>query len=166
MDRRINFGRKITLNWKPVRGIGLRETILLTTAALQAVYLIFVADSIVFAVRLCLALFVAVTLMVVATVPIRGYRIEHFAWIVLRGWLRPKRYLHQTAERNMAPLAEIGEDERRATDDGTRRPRVALAMAPGDWAGPNVAVVMALFVCLLFGAAIAVYVVSGEVRVW
>jgi hypothetical protein len=164
MNQRITFGNRITLNYKPVRGLGLREVLLLGAATAQAVYFIFIADQINFTLRLSVALVLALALLAIALVPVRGHRVEHFAFIVLRGLLRPRRYLHQTAERDqpdvVAPPA--------GSELGARPVRVrAPARAPasvweGDWVAPNLAPVMALFCAMLVVGSLMVFASGGH----
>lgn len=164
MNRFILFGSKITLNYKPLRGLGVRELLLLGLAAGQAVYLVFLAESISFPVRLTIALFLAILLLAIATIPVRGYKVEYFLFAVwLRGLLRPRRYLHQTAVRPPRPLADTNLDEVNEQEEGDRdwdaTQRHAVGRTGwGEWAAPNITLVMALFVILLLAGGVIAYV--------
>ena len=162
MNRRITFGNRITLNYKPVRGLGVREVLLLGAATAQAVYFIFIADQISFALRLSGALFLTLILLAIALVPVRGHRVEHFAFIVLRGIVRPRRYLHQTAERDrpygVAPAVEPEADSLAAEVRAHRR----VLATDGDWVAPNLAPVMALFCVMLVVGSLMVFASGGH----
>ncbi|MGQ9889820.1 MAG: hypothetical protein ACUVSX_15245 [Aggregatilineales bacterium] len=160
--RKIVFPARITLQYKAVRGVGIREAILLAVAALQAVYLVFLAESVDFVLRLCLALFLAIALVAIATVPIKGYRMEQYILVVLRGLLRPKVYLHQTAQREEIDLGQ--EIDPAAVASGRRPPDpapVAASAWEGDWAAPNLAMVMAVFLGILILASLAAFIANG-----
>lgn len=165
--RKIVFPAKITLEYKAMRGIGVREVILLGAAALQAVYFIFLAQGMSVPLRLTLAVALALALIIVATVPVRGYRFEQFALLMVRGLLRPKIYLHQTARR-----ADEDTDQRPVYQPPPRReirPTPAPAAAAewqGDWAGPNVALVLVVFLLILGVASVAAWMISGGELPW
>lgn len=168
--RKIVFPARISLEYKAVRGVGIREAILLAVAALQAVYLIFLAESIDFVLRLCLAVFLAIALVAIATVPIRGYRVEQYVLLVVRGMLRPKVYLHQTARREEIDLG-AGIDAAPAPPARPRRPDpapepVGAIELTGDWAAPNLALVMAIFLTILVLASAAAFVANGGQMPW
>jgi cell division protein FtsW (lipid II flippase) len=160
MVRNIVFAAKQRLGYHVMRGIGLREAILIGAAALFAVYIIFMATSLALELRLTLALVVSVALLTVAKVPIQGYRMEEMFLIWLRGQIRPKRAVHQTGRRTM-PVFEGDADVRDGQDVTTPqvavRPATTVAHAGGlVWAEPDWGTVMALFVGLLIvGSALA-----------
>lgn len=164
MNRFILFGSRITLNYKPLRGLGMREVLLLGLAAGQAVYLVFMAESMSFPVRLTLALFLAIILLAIATIPVRGYKVEYFLFaVLLRGLLRPRRYLHQTAMRDTrqvgdASPGEIDELGEANSDRVVKKWRVTVRAEWGEWAAPNVALVMAIFVVILLAGSVIAYV--------
>ena len=162
MNRLIQFGARITLNYKPLRGLGVREIALLGLAAGQAIYLVFLAESISFPIRLTLAVFLAVLLLAIATVPVRGYKVEHFLFgVLLRGLLRPRRYLHQTATRNSPRVdgsnisSEAAAEE---VDEVETKVPVAAKASWGEWTGPNLAIAMTLFVLILLTGSLIAYV--------
>jgi hypothetical protein len=164
MNRLILFGSKITLHYKPLRGMGVREIVLLTLAAGQAVYLVFLAESMSFPLRLTLALFLAILLLAAATIPVRGYKVEQFLiGVLLRGLIRPRRYLHQTATRNEPSLADVGDE---ADEAGKAAPQAVVAPVAreldwGAWAGPNLALVMTMFVLILLIGGLMAYASKG-----
>lgn len=161
MMRNIVFAAKQRLGYHVLRGIGLREAILIGAAALFAVYVIFMATSLALEIRLTLALVVSVALLTVAKVPIQGYPMEEMFVIWLRGQVRSKRAVHQTGRRTM-PAFEGEADVR----DGRDVPAPQVAVRPASvaavhasglaWAEPDWGVVLALFVGLLVvGSALA-----------
>ena len=164
MNRFILFGSKITLNYKPLRGLGVREIFLLGLAAGQAIYLVFLAESISFPLRLTLALFIAILLLAIATIPVRGYKVEYFLFaVLLRGLVRPRRYLHQTAMRNARHVDGAGLDETDTPQDADRGKDMAKGRVParvgwGEWAAPNVVLVMTIFIVLLLAGSMIAYV--------
>lgn len=160
MSRRITFGSKITLNYKALGGLGLREVALLALAAIQAVYWVLITDTPPFAARLVIALSIGLVFMAWAVVPIRGYKIEHFLWLWLRNIVRPRRYLHQTAEAQSTQV--VLEDEAANTKPKVTRSSLAMPHLPGDWVGPNMAIVMAIFLTLMLLSSFGLYVTSGR----
>ena len=158
--RRISFPARLDLGYQFMRGVGVREAVLLAVAVGQAIWLIFLADSLAFVSRLTVAIVIAVALIAIATVPIKGYKVEQYAVIVIRGMLRPKVYLHQTAraaevEIETQPIKE----ERQETEERAYRP--ARDIAYGEWAAPNVLAVMLLFLALMVVSSLLLYLVSG-----
>ncbi|MCL5998666.1 MAG: hypothetical protein M1546_21800 [Chloroflexi bacterium] len=152
------------MNYKPLRGLGVRELLLLGFAAGQAIYLVFIAESISFPVRLTLALFLAIILLAIATIPVRGYKVEYFLFaVLLRGLVRPRRYLHQTAMRDARQVDGTSLDETDEPQDADRGKDTAKVRVParvgwGEWAAPNVALVMAIFVVILLAGSVIAYV--------
>jgi hypothetical protein len=172
MNRLISFGAKITLNYKPVRGLGVREIVLIGLAAAQAVYLIFMATGMVLAARLGVALFLAIGLLAFAILPIRGHTIEHFILIALRGIVRPRRYLHQTSTRGFTAAPEDqtcdapAQVAARAAAPAAAPARRAIRrplVPQGEWSGPNLALVMAVFCVLLFAGSVIAYAAQSGV---
>ena len=162
MNRFIQFGSRITLNYKPLRGLGVREIVLLGLAAGQAIYLIFLAESISFPIRLTLAMFLAVLLLAIATVPVRGYKVEYFLFnVLLRGLFRPRRYLHQTAIRDRPRMVGTSATQEAApekvNEDISRVP-ATTKVGWGEWAGPNLAIAMTLFIIILLTGSVIAYV--------
>jgi hypothetical protein len=144
-----------------LRGVGLREAILIGAAALFAVYVVFMATSLALELRLTLALVVSVALLTVAKVPVQGYRMEEIFVIWLRGQLRAKRAVHQTGRRAM-PDFDDATDVRDAHDPSVAQ--VASRPATGAvhagevvWAEPDWGAVLALFFGLLIVASALVY---------
>lgn len=160
MVRNIIFAAKQRLGYHVMRGIGLREAILIGAAALFAVYIVFMAASLALELRLTLALIVSVVLLTVAKVPIQGYRMEEMFVIWLRGQVRAKRAVHQTGRRSMPAFegdADVRDGRDAARTQTAARPAATVAHAGGlVWAEPDWSVVMALFVGLLIvGSALA-----------
>lgn len=160
MVRNIVFAAKQRPGYHVMRGIGLREVILIGAAALFAVYIIFMATSLALELRLTLALIVSVALLAVAKVPIQGYRMEKMFVIWLRGQMRPKRAVHQTGRRSMPTFdgeADVRDGQNATKPQVAARPATTVARTGGlVWAEPDWGVVMALFVGLLIvGSALA-----------
>jgi hypothetical protein len=161
--RRISFPARFNLGYQLMRGIGLREAILLTLAAGQAMWLVFIFEGLHLATRVMLATIIAILLITLATVPVRGYKIEQYLIIMLRGSLRPKVYLHQTAQGmsyqvNEDVVVQPVEEEKPVRDVKPRR-----EIGYGEWAAPNVLAVMAMFLALMVVSALLLYVLSdGE----
>jgi len=157
--RRVSFPARIDLRYQVMRGIGVREAILIALAAGQAIWLVFVVESLPFVSRLMLAALIAVALIAVATVPIRGYKMEHYLLIVVRGMLRPKVYLHQTAR--SAPIAVSEEAVVAQEEDEQKLPGFEPPREFGEWAAPNVLAVMLLFLALMAISATMLYFAAG-----
>jgi hypothetical protein len=157
--RRVSFPARIDLRYQVMRGIGVREAILIALAAGQAIWLVFVVESLPFVSRLMLAALIAVALIAIATVPIRGYKMEHYLLIVARGMLRPKVYLHQTAR--SAPIAVSEEPVVAQEEDEQKLPDFKPPREFGEWAAPNVLVVMLLFLALMAMSATMLYFAAG-----
>jgi hypothetical protein len=160
--RRISFPARLDLSYQFMRGVGVREAVLLAVAVGQAIWLIFLVDSLAFVSRLVMAVVIAVALIAIATVPIKGYKVEQYAVIVIRGMLRPKVYLHQTAraaEVEIETQPIIKEERQEKKEERAYRP--ARDVAPGEWAAPNVLAVMLLFVALMVVSSLLLYLVSG-----
>jgi type IV secretory pathway VirB3-like protein len=167
MMRNIVFAARQRLGYHVMRGIGLREAILIGAAALFAVYVIFMATSLALELRLTLALLVAVTLLTVAKVPVQGYRMEEMVVIWLRGQLRAKRAVHQTGRRTM-PAFEDAADVRDGQDATAAQvmPMPATAAVRTSamvWAEPDWGAVLALFFGLLVVASALVYAAGAGV---
>ena len=161
MNRRITFGSKITLNYKALGGLGLREVVLLAFAAIQAVYWVLVADTPPFAARLVIALGIGLVFMAWAVVPIRGYKIEHFLWLWLRNIVRPRRYLHQTAEAQSTQVVIEDETANAKPKLKAALPSLSIPHLQGNWAGPNMALVMTMFLVLMLISSFGLYITSG-----
>jgi len=157
--RRVSFPARIDLRYQVMRGIGVREAILIALAAGQAIWLVFVVESLPFVSRLMLAALIAVALIAIATVPIRGYKMEHYLLIVARGMLRPKVYLHQTAR--SAPIAVSEEQVVAQEEDEQKLPDFKPPREFGEWAAPNVLAVMLLFLALMAISATMLYFAVG-----
>jgi len=157
--RRVSFPARIDLRYQVMRGIGVREAILIALAAGQAIWLVFVVESLPFVSRLMLAALIAVALIAIATVPIRGYKMEHYLLIVVRGMLRPKVYLHQTAR--SAPIAVSEEPVVAQEEDEQKLPDFKPPREFGEWAAPNVLAVMLLFLALMAMSATMLYFAAG-----
>jgi len=157
--RRVSFPARIDLRYQVMRGIGVREAILIALAAGQAIWLVFVVESLPFVSRLMLAALIAVALIAIATVPIRGYKMEHYLLIVARGMLRPKVYLHQTAR--SAPIVVSEEPVVAQEEDEQKLPDFKPPREFGEWAAPNVLVVMLLFLALMAMSATMLYFAAG-----
>ena len=157
--RRVSFPARIDLRYQVMRGIGIREAILIALAAGQAIWLVFVVESLPFVSRLMLAALIAVALIAIATVPIRGYKMEHYLLIVARGMLRPKVYLHQTAR--SAPIAVSEEPVVAQEEDEQKLPDFKPPREFGEWAAPNVLAVMLLFLALMAMSATMLYFAAG-----
>ena len=157
--RRVSFPARIDLRYQVMRGIGIREAILIALAAGQAIWLVFVVESLPFVSRLMLAALIAVALIAIATVPIRGYKMEHYLLIVARGMLRPKVYLHQTAR--SAPIEVCEEPVVAQEEDEQKLPDFKPPREFGEWAAPNVLVVMLLFLALMAMSATMLYFAAG-----
>jgi molybdopterin-guanine dinucleotide biosynthesis protein A len=157
--RRVSFPARIDLRYQVMRGIGVREAILIALAAGQAIWLVFVVESLPFVSRLMLAALIAVALIAIATVPIRGYKMEHYLLIVARGMLRPKVYLHQTAR--SAPIEVSEEPVVAQEEDEQKLPDFKSPREFGEWAAPNVLAVMLLFLALMAMSATMLYFAAG-----
>lgn len=161
MMRNIVFAARQRLGYHVMRGIGLREAILIGAAALFAVYMVFMGTALALELRLTLAVVVAVALLTIAKVPVQGYRMEEMAVIWLRGQLRAKRAVHQTGRRTM-PAFEDAADVRDGQDATAAQamptPAAAAVRASAIvWAEPNWGAVLALFFGLLIMASALVY---------
>jgi hypothetical protein len=161
MMRNIVFAARQRLGYHVMRGIGLREAILIGAAALFAVYVVFMATSFALELRLTLALLVAVALLTIAKVPVQGYRMEEMAVIWLRGQLRAKRAVHQTGRRTMPAFEDAADvrDGQDATAAQAMPTPAAAAVRVGamTWAEPDWGAVLALFFGLLIVASALVY---------
>jgi len=158
--RRISFPARLDLAYQVMRGIGMREAVLIALAVGQAIWLVFVVEALPFVTRVTLAVLLAIALIALATIPIRGYKMEHYLLIVLRGLIRPKVYLHQTAR--AAPI-EVAEQPVAAPPPSPSPPdfRSLGDQAVGEWAAPSVLVVMLLFLGLMALSAVLMYLASG-----
>ncbi|NJM42135.1 MAG: hypothetical protein HC853_15975 [Anaerolineae bacterium] len=81
-------------------GMGVRETVLVCIAAVQAIWLIFLNESMPFVLRLCIALFVAAVLLGVALIPYKDKPIEYTIakWIGYR--FNHQGRIYRTASRD------------------------------------------------------------------
>lgn len=161
MVRNIIFAAKQRLGYHVMRGIGLREAILIGAAALFAVYIVFMAASLALELRLTLALIVSVVLLTVAKVPIQGYRMEEMFVIWLRGQVRAKRAVHQTGRRSMPAFegeADVRDGRSAAMPQTATRPTTTPAHAGSlVWAEPDWGAVLGLFIGLLVVASALAY---------
>lgn len=148
---------------KVMRGLGVRETVLVSAAGLQAVYLIFVATSIEFALRISVAVGLALALLIVAVVPVRGYTLEQWLARLIRRALRPRLYLHQTAAGETYDLSDTATSNVPAAP-----PQPAIAAKPAvssagtlalPFDGPYVALLMLLFWFIVVGGGVLTYLV-------
>ena len=93
-------GRFDPARWELTLGISARELILITIAALQAVWFIFVQVEMAFALRLTLAFVFALTLLAAALVPVQDKPVEQYLWRLIRYKLRPSGRLYRTSLRD------------------------------------------------------------------
>lgn len=166
MNRDIEFGMPIQLRPKLTRTMGLREAVLIGGAALQALWLIFIVQSWPFALRASIAMLVAIVLLTITAVPFWGMRFEIFVLTYLRYLLRPKQHIHMTAWREWQEAQARQEQANTAVEDSTANAVIpkARAAAPAlslDWAAPDPALVMFVFVVLLVAGSVIAYVGRG-----
>jgi type IV secretory pathway VirB3-like protein len=161
MMRNIVFAARQRLGYHVMRGIGLREAILIGAAALFAVYVVFMATTLALELRLTLALLVAVALLTIAKVPVQGYRMEEMVVIWLRGQLRAKRAVHQTGRRTMPAFddtADVRDGQDATAAQAMPTPAITAVRAGAmTWAEPDWGAVLALFFGLLVVASALVY---------
>lgn len=171
--RNIRFGSKFDPNKSEiVNNMGARELVLVTLAAGQAIWLIFVQVQMEFALRFTIAGLIVLVLLAIALVPIKDKPIEWHLIQFVRYKLRPSMRIHQTALHKpdeileevatAAPIpAPTPATSTRAPTVPRRRARAAAAVGSLDLLAPDPTLVLATFACMLIlGSAIA-YVGRG-----
>jgi hypothetical protein len=159
--KRITPGRKITLNWKAVGRMGLREVLLLGIAIIQAIWLIFMVGSVAFELRFVCALLIATLLVCWASIPIRGLPAEKALFKIVRGALGAKRYKHQTARADALRGEGKVIDEQEAAKP--KRGEANNANGEPTWAAPNLGLVAFVFMCLVTLSSVVMCLVRGSV---
>ena len=162
--RPIFLGKPISLSFKAIGSLDLRQVILVLAAVLQAVMLVFYVEWLPFALRLTLALFVGLGLLIIATVPIRGTTFERALAEMLVERFGPKQYLHQTAEEQTRPQEGDATDaDTTAADAADKRAHQRYRHVDTVWAAPNFGVLLATFCTLLFVASLLAYATRGRI---
>jgi len=171
-------------------GMGVRESVLVGIAAIQAIWLVFLVERLPFIVRLCLALFVAAVLLVFALIPYKDKPIEYSIAKWLRYRLGSQGRVYRTASREIT--AEMGlaspvepaskpvsaaqalplptparAKPKRAQPRRERPVHVKPAKTPrqqrrhGRWMQPDPGLVMAVFLGVLVMGSVLAYVGKG-----
>lgn len=149
-------GRFDPARWEITAGMGVRETMLVSAAAGQAIWLVFLMPALPFVVRLVIAL----ALLGVALVPIKDKPIEYHLLKFLGYRLRAMGRVYRTARREdlrvgQVEVAEAPPAPRPARETKAKPQRIAPER---EWARaqPNPALIVAVFMCLMMlGSAIA-----------
>lgn len=160
-------GRFDPARWEITLGISARELILVTAAALQAVWFIFVQVELAFALRLTLAFVFALALLGIALVPIKDKPIEQHLWRLLRYKLRPSGRVYRTGVRDEpdlpaapAPIPNMAAAQDTPAPRVQNRARTRVATA-SSWIQPDPALVMAAFVCVMVCGSFVAYMGKG-----
>ena len=159
--KRIAPGRRITLNWKAVGRMSLREVLLLGAAVIQAIWLIFMASSVAFEVRFVCALLIATLLVCWASIPIRGLPAEKALFKFVKGLVGAKQYKHQTAKVDDVRV-EVETEPKTQPAKPNRREKYGSGGEPA-WAAPNLGVVAFVFMCLVTLSSAVMYFARGGV---
>jgi len=158
-------GRFDPSRWELTLGIGTRELVLITGAALQAVWFIFVQVETAFALRLTLAFIFALALLVIAFVPVQDKPVEQYLWRLVRYKLRPPGRIYRTSERDVREAVPTVVPTSSATDLKPvavrhSKPR-ARTLSLGAWVQPAPALIMAAFVCVLVCGSLVAFLGKG-----
>ena len=163
-------GRFDPARWELTLGVSARELILVTLAALQAVWFIFMQVEMAFALRLTLAFVFALTLLVIALVPVQDKPVEQYLWRLLRYKLRPAGRVYRTSKLDepatalepvSAPAAQPIATPQSRPDTRARTKTQARAWSISGWLQPNPALIMATFVCVLICGSLTAYLGKG-----
>lgn len=161
-------GRFDPARWELTLGVSARELILVTLAALQAVWFIFVQVEMAFALRLTLAFVFALTLLAIALVPVQDKPVEQYLWRLLRYKLRPAGRVYRTSKLDEpttalepAPATQPVATTQRRPAPRTRAKTQARAWSIDGWMQPNPALIMAAFVCVLVCGSLTTYLGKG-----
>ena len=168
-NRDIHMGNPVDLERRRVVGdMGLRETLLAGTAALQAVWLVFVLTGLPFALRLTLAALIALVLLTIALVRPQNLTLEQHIINFVQYQRRPKHRVHLTSERDRLRLTQQGDvvaDDAMAPTKTRAAPRApshsrSLHLDWG-WDMPDPSLVLAVFFCLLIVGSVITYLGQG-----
>ena len=163
-------GRFDPARWELTLGVSARELILVTVAALQAVWFIFVQVEMAFALRLTLAFVFALTLLAIALVPVQDKPVEQYLWRLLRYKLRPAGRVYRTSKRDEPEItleaspASVAQPVTTPQSRPAPRARAkvqAHAWSISGWMQPNPALIMAAFVCVLVCGSLTAYLGKG-----
>ncbi|NJM39243.1 MAG: hypothetical protein HC853_00015 [Anaerolineae bacterium] len=129
--------------------VNLRQVLLFAIAAFLAIRIVLFERQGDLTVRLTLAVFLSLILVIIAIVPFRGTTFERFIIEMLGEIFGPKEYLHQTAE-------EVDEPRTNDKPATPAKPKKTKAKTP-NYAGtgaltlerPNFGLLLALFMALI-----------------
>lgn len=155
-------GRFDPARWEITAGMGVREIVLVSAAAGQAIWLVFLTPALPFVVRLVLAVLLALVLFGIALVPIKDKPIEYHLLKFIGYRMRAMGRVYRTARREDLRLGQVEvstaaepAEPKTAPMPSMKPQRVALA---GDmvWVQPNPALLLAVFAGLLLVGTIII----------
>jgi hypothetical protein len=167
-DMEIRMSGKAGLSPKVIGTRGIRDTALMIAAAVQGFYLIFMVDTMPFVVRLVLAAGIGGVLVVLALIKPQNLTFEQHLSQMLGYRTRPRRRVHQTADRDARPLQNLGQGGSTATKPAKEtqaRPafRVRFGMPSLALGLDNLdpGLLMTLFLGLMLMGSVLAYVGQG-----
>jgi hypothetical protein len=156
-------GRFDPTRWEITAGMGVREIVLVSAAAGQAIWLVFMTPALPFVVRLVVAVLIALVLLGVALVPIKDKPIEYHLVKFLGYRMRAMGRVYRTARREDVRVGQVEVSEvvkpvvQKVTPQLKIKPqRVALA-GDWEWVQPNPALLLAVFAGLLLVGTVIAY---------
>jgi hypothetical protein len=156
-------GRFDPARWEITAGMGVREIVLVSAAAGQAIWLVFLMPALPFVVRLVLAVLIALVLFGIALVPIKDKPIEYHVFKFISYRIRAMGRVYRTARRDDVRVGqvEVSEVTEPAAPKVAPQPlmkprRIALA-SEWEWVQPNPAMLLAVFASLLFVGSMILY---------
>lgn len=161
-------GRFDPARWEITAGMGVREIVLVSAAAGQAIWLVFMTPALPFVLRLVVAVLLALVLFGIALVPIKDKPIEYHLLKFIGYRLRAMGRVYRTARRDdvrvgQEEVSEVAEppELRPAPMPRMKPQRVALA---GDWkwVQPNPALLLVMLMCLMILGSTITYIVQGN----
>jgi hypothetical protein len=156
-------GRFDPARWEITAGMGVREILLVSAAAGQAIWLVFMTPALPFVVRLVVAVLIALVLLGVALVPSKDKPIEYHLLKYIGYRMRAMGRVYRTARREDVRVGQVEVSDvvepaspKAAPVKSMKPQRVALA---GDmvWVQPNPALLVAVFAGLLFAGSMILY---------
>lgn len=148
-------GRFDPARWEITAGMGVREIVLVSAAAGQAIWLLFLTPALPFVVRLVVAVLLALVLFGIALVPIKDKPIEYHLLKFIGYRLRAMGRVYRTARREdmrvgQVEVREVAEPAvpKVAPVQYVKPQRIALA-GNWDWVQPNPGMLLTVFLILV-----------------
>jgi hypothetical protein len=151
-------GRFDPARWEITAGMGVREIVLVSAAAGQAIWLVFMTPALPFVVRLVIAVLLALVLFGIALVPIKDKPIEYHLLKFIGYRMRAMGRVYRTARRDdvrvgQGELTEVAEPVTRLVSAQRVKPQRIARVREWQWVHPDSSLMLAMFMCVLITAS-------------